>query len=346
MKPILLKLKNKFNRDIISAGLDIGTSSVKLIKLKFSKESVELCGFNFEPIRAESALADELKAILHSQAIKRVNISVSGTAVMIRYADFPKMKEDELRQSLKFEAQKYFPFSIGDVNLDGRILIPVLPDNKMLVLLAAVKKEFINQRLKLIQDAGIKSNIVDIDSIALINAFNFNYSKDSDSDSLKHKTIALLNIGASLSNLNILEDGIPHLSRDIQIAGNNFTQKIQEALGVDFRTAEELKLKPVKEKLGEISSAGESVLSNIAGEIRTSFDYYESQSASSVGKIFLSGGGSVFAGLKDALTNLLGIEVEYWDPLRQINISSNIDAKKAKELSGQLAVAIGLALRK
>jgi type IV pilus assembly protein PilM len=219
----------------------------------------------------------------------------------------------------------------------------------MLVLLAAVKKEFINQRLKMIQAAGIKTNIVDLDSIALINAFNFNYSKNSnsDSDTLKHKTVAILNIGAASSNLNILEDGIPRLSRDIQIAGNNFTQKLQEILGVDFKTAEELKLKADdKERLDKVISAGEAALSNLSGEIRTSFDYYESQSDSSVGKIFLSGGGSRFRGLKDTLANLLGIEVEYWDPLRKISASSNIDVEKAKELSGQLAVAVGLALRK
>jgi type IV pilus assembly protein PilM len=268
---------------------------------------------------------------------------------MIRYVDFPKMKDDEVRQSLRFEAQKYFPFSTDEVNIDARILIQDLGGNKMLVLLAAVKKEFINQRLKMIQAAGIKTNIVDLDSIALINAFNFNYSKNSnsDSDTLKHKTVAILNIGAASSNLNILEDGIPRLSRDIQIAGNNFTQKLQEILGVDFKTAEELKLKADdKERLDKVISAGEAALSNLSGEIRTSFDYYESQSDSSVGKIFLSGGGSRFRGLKDTLANLLGIEVEYWDPLRKISASSNIDVEKAKELSGQLAVAVGLALRK
>jgi type IV pilus assembly protein PilM len=252
------------------------------------------------------------------------------------------MSSGELRQALKFEAQKYIPFSLDEVNLDSFILKEDLPDNKMLVLLAAVKKEFLRERLKIIESAGFKASIVDIDSLALINAFNFNYAKDSDI--LKNKTIALLNIGAALTNLNILEDGIPCLSRDIQIAGNNFTQKLMDIFGLDFKSAEELKINP-KERLQKVSQAIEAVLVNLASEVRTSFDYYESQSASDVIKIFLSGGSSLFSGLKDMLANLVGIEVEPWNPIGKINIGDSVDAEKVKAVSNQLAVAIGLALR-
>ena len=101
-----------------------------------------------------------------------------------------------------------------------------------------------------------------------------------------------------------------------------------------------------KEKSNKAVTAAEPVLSDLSKELRTSFDYYESQSASSLSKIFLSGGGSKFTGLKGMLANLLSIEVEYWEPLRQISIADNIDSKEAKELSAQLAVAVGLALRK
>ena len=149
-----------------------------------------------------------------------------------------------------------------------------------------------------------------------------------------------------MSNLNILENGLPVLSRDIYIAGNNFTQKTADILELDFKSAEELKLNIDREKLDKVVIAAESVLSDLAKELRVSFDYYESQNASSVIKIFLSGGGSKFSGLKDMLANLLGIEVEYWDPLRQISITDSVDSKEAKALSSQLAVAVGLALRK
>lgn len=344
MKGINLpRLKDRFSKETFSIGLDIGSSSIKLIKLKFTKDKIEFCGFDLEPTQVD--LGPLLKKIAESCCdTKKINLSVSGPSTIIRYVDFPRMNEDELRHALKFEAEKHVPFSMPEINLDSYILKQDLPDNKMLIMLAAAKKEFINQRLKLIEDIGLKVNIVDIDSLALINAFNFNYSQD---ENLKGKTIALLNIGAGYSNLNILESGIPRLSRDIRIAGNNFTQKIQDTLGVDFATAEALKLKSEdKEQNKKITPAVELIISNLANEVRISFDYYESQSTSSAGKIFLSGGGSRLLALKDTLANLIGIEVEYWDPLKQIVISDTIDASKIKEISSHLAVAVGLALRR
>lgn len=303
MMPLLGKLKDKFSKERFSVGLDIGTSTVKIVKLKFIKGNINLCGFGLELAQAD--LGALLKKIAQSYNINRVNISVSGPAAIIRYINFPRMQYEELRQALNFEAQKHIPFSVAEVNLDAHILKSDLSNNEMLVLLAAAKKDFINQRLKIIKDAGLNPNIIALDSIALINAFNFNYSKVVD---VGHKkAIALLNIGASQTNLNILEDGLPRLSRDIHIAGP-------------------------------------ASLSNLATEIRVSFDYYESQSALAVAKIFLSGGGSLFPELKDTLANMLDIEVEYWDPFKQINIVAHIDSQKIKAVSAQLAVAVGLAL--
>jgi len=333
-------LKTKFPKEKIILGLDIGTSGIKFIKLRFINEDIELCGFGAEPMQVD--LEPLLKNILQSQDIKKANISVSGPSAIIRYVNFPKMTSQELEQSLKFEAQKHIPFAVSEVNLDASVLKPDLADNKMLVMLAAVKKEFLQQRLKLIESAGFSVTNVDIDSVALINAFNFNYFRE---DLPPSKSVALLNIGASFSNLSILEEGLPRLSRDIQIAGNNFTQKLADALGINFKSAEALKLAPEKEKAQKITEALEAVLSGLAAEVRTSFDYYESQSTLSVVKIFLSGSTSAFPGLKDILANLLGIEVEYWDPFRKINISAQVDAQKLKSLSAGLAVAAGIALR-
>ena len=357
----LLRAKNKPSKERFSLGLDIGTQAVKFVKLKFFKEGVELCGFALEPVPANSK--PDINRMMQSQNIKTVNISVSGPGAIIRYVNFPKMNNDELRQALRFEAQKHIPFSMDEVNLDSYILKEDLPDNKMFVLLAAAKKESINQRMKIIQEAGLKVNVIDVDSVALINAFNFNYPQD---DLTERKAVALLNIGALMSNLNILENNIPRLSRDIHIAGNSFTQKLMDIFAMDFKSAEELKLNPVrntkdievqnkisngvnpdKERADKITAAIDAVLANLANEIRISFDYYESQSASSVAKIYLSGGGSQFFGLKDMLANLLGIEVEYWDPFRRVNISGGLkqETETIKALSGRLAVALGLALR-
>jgi len=320
-------------------GLDIGAATVKFVKLRFFKEQVELCGFGLGP--AEAGLGGIAGELRQNQAPQAVNIAVSGPAAIIRYVNFPKMNEDELRRALKFEAPKHIPFSLEEVNLDSYVLKADLPDNQMLVLLAAVKKEIIAQRLKIIEGVGLRANLIDIDSIALINAFNFNRAQTQ----AEHESVALLNIGALMSNLNILENGMPRLSRDIHIGGNSFTQKIADVLNIDFKSAEDLKLNPDQERQKNISAAIESALVNLAAEIRTSFDYYESQSASTVAKIFTSGGSILSGGLTEMLVNLLGIEAAPWDPFTQMKIPANIDTTRLKALSCQLAVACGLALR-
>ena len=331
----------KTSKDKISVGLDIGTQVVKVVKLRFTQDVVELVDFALEPMQAEPI--EVLKKLKSAHGLEVVNIAFSGPATVIRDINFPKMSAAELKQALKFEVQKHIPFPVAEVNLDGCILKDDLPDNKMLVLLAAVKKDFISQRLKFMEDAGLKANIIEIDSLALINAFNFNYVPEDYSGK---KAIALLNVGATITNVSILEDGLPRVSRDIQIAGNNLTQKISEVMGVDFRSAENLKINPVGDQAARMMTGLETVFTNLGAEIRTSFDYYESQSASSVGKIYLSGGGGLFAGFKEKISGLLGIEVECWEPLRKIKQPNAADAEKLKPVLTQLNVAVGLALRK
>lgn len=325
----------------ISLGLDIGTSTIKLIALRLNNENAELCGFKLEPATVE--LEQLITRILGSYEVKNINLSFSGPSTVIRYVNFLKMNIAEFKQALKFEAQKHIPFSLDEVNIDSLILKDDLPDNKMLVLLAAVKKDLVNQRLKLFENIGVKIRVMDMDSLALINAFVFNYSQGDD---LKNKTVAILNVGASGSSLNILECGIPRLSRDIHIAGNSLTKRIQDVFGLDFKSAEEFKIRPDKERIDKLREVIKIGVTNLANEIRTSFDYFETQGASSVTKIFLSGGSSLSLDLKDALSNLLGIDVELWDPLARIIISEGIEPKEVRALAPQLGVAIGLALRR
>lgn len=339
--PFLDKFKGKFSKDAVSVGLDIGNSSVKLVTLKFSQDAVELCGYALEASQAN--LETALKKLAQTQNISVVNISVSGPSSVIRYVNFPQMQLDELKQSLKFEAQKHIPFSMSDINFDCAILKSDLPDKKMSVMLAAIKKDYLSQRLLLLEKSGLVTAKVNIDSISLMNAFNFNYPLEA---SAVHKTTALLNIGATQTNLNILEGNLPRLSRDINIAGNTFTQKLADVFGLDFKEAEKLKLYPDKERHDKIKAALDAVLSNLAVEVRVSFDYYESQNSSSVEKIYLGGGGSLCEGFKEKLAEILDIEVEYWDPLKKITVPESLDAKKIKEISSQLTVAVGLALYK
>ncbi len=337
---ILSKIKLPGAKGRISIGLDIGTQSIKCVKLKINNGAIELVAFDLEESQLDPVEA--LKKIKHAQSADLVNISFCGSATVIRYVNFLRMSKPELRQALKFEAQKHIPFSLDEVNLDAEILIDGLPENKMLVLIAALKKEFVQQRLKSLEAAGLRPNIIDIDSLALVNAFNFNYPKVEVPEG---KSICLLNIGSTISNISIIDNGVPRLSRDIHSGGANFTKKLMDIFGIDFKAAEELKLNPDPEKADKVKAGVESVLTGLASEIRTSFDYYDSQNTSNVARIFLSGGASKLSGLKEMLAGFLGIEVESWDPFKQIKISDSIDEAKLNQFSSQFNVAVGLALR-
>ncbi len=338
--PFLNQLKSRFDREKITLGIDVGTAFIKFAKVRFQKETVELSAFGMQPTPIDAVPL--VKKMLVDAGLHRINTAVSGPSVLLRYIVMTRMQQAELHQAIKFEGQKHIPFSISDVNVDAHILRNDLPDNKMMVLMAAVKKDALSQRLKLMEDAGAKVLIVDTDSLAAINAFTFNYA---DEEGVRNKTVALLNLGAVTSNLNIIENGIPRLSRDIHVAGNHLTQRIADSLAVDFKQAEELKKNPAGESRAKIETASENVIAQLAREIRVSFDYYESQSASAVSKIYLSGGGSLFFNLKKSLFEQLGIEVEEWDCVRKIILAESVSADALKPVLPHLAVAVGLALR-
>lgn len=343
MNNFFLKFKKSAGKDKFTLGLDMGSQFVKVVKLKTSK-----AGFQLEALALEDALLDPLellRKIRQNYGVDNVNISFSGSSTVLRYVNFLRMNTDELRQAMKFEAQKHIPFTLAEVNLDAAILKDDLPDNKMLVLLAAIKKDAVLQRIKSVEGAGLKVNLIDIDSVALVNAFNFNYAKLEPQEP---KAIGLLNIGSSLTNINIVDNHIPRLSRDIHIGGKHFTEKLMDIFSMDFKSAEALKINPAldADKQNKIRASVESVLGNLAAEIRTSFDYYESQNTSSVSRIYLSGGGAKFSGLKEMLGALLGIEIEYWDPFKLIARPEKLETKGLPAQSSEFSVAVGLALHK
>lgn len=328
MHDIINKIKEKFAREKISVGLDIGKQTINAVKLKIALGKTELLNFESQPVSL--GVDKALKDIKNSLGLDIVNIGLSGAATVIRYVNFPSMKPDEFKQALKFEAKKHIPLPIAEVNFDGYILKDGLPDNKMLVLIAAAKKDIINERVKLIGEIGLKLNIIDIDSLALANAFTFNYS---DEPMLKDKSIAMLNIGPSLLNLNILENGILHFSRDIHFEWHNLSSTIAD-----------ISPSPAAAQAAIVETVT-PVLTRLVDEVKPSFDYYESQKGSSVAKIFLSGEIEHAAGLEKKLSESFGITVELWDPLRKIEIAKAVNTDKLKILTSQLGVAMGLGLR-
>jgi len=322
-------------------GLDIGAYSIKLIKLlplSGKEKKFKLINFISQPLmdkKKEEILAE---VVVGAEIKNRhVNICMGGEPVIVRLITMPKMKPEELKSSLKFEAEKYIPFNIEEVQIQSQILKDNLKDNKMQVLVAAAKKKNIEALVGLVNGAGIKPKIIDVDSFALYNAYEFNHA------GLK-ETQLLLNIGAKVTNIDILEEGILAFSRDVFIAGDTFTQQLMKGFGLDKTEAEALKKDP-KDKKQQVLENLKPALSNLKDEVSSSIDYFESQSEKKIRKIGLSGGSAYLAGLSDFFKENFEIEVEIWDPLAAIEKEPSVDVEKLNKIKSQFAISVGLALR-
>lgn len=320
---------------MIRVGLDIGSLTVKCIQIE--KKKRKILGFGVQEIlngNVKEAVLRVAKEV--NLKTKRVNISVCGPQVTTRFIPFPKLEPKEFKNSLRFEAEKYIPFGIEDVFLDGVILKEIEPD-KVLALVVAAKKEFVHSKCNLVKDCGLEPDIVDIDSLCLCNLFNLTCES-------KDRVVGILNISTAYSNLVIIEDEIPIFSRDISIGSKLFIDRLIEYFSIDFPTAQRLLSEP-KDKLNQIAEVLLGEISNLTSEVRASFDYYESRSGLSVERIYLCGGGSIFEGITSSLKDLLGIEIGSWDPLKSFSIDRSLDSERLNNLSKQSYVALGLALR-
>jgi type IV pilus assembly protein PilM len=300
--------KKKKQKKKIKIGLDWGFSSLKVVILESEDDTYLLKDAKIIQLPSRDLNLSSLVKNLDLSG--GVTLGICGPNVVVRYVSMAKMSWEEFKNSLRYEAASHLPFPVEESNLDG-VILKDLPDNQMLVMLAAAKKDFINKRLELFQEAGISVNILDIDSLALINAFNYTHPLVQDG------AVALLNIGASVTNINILEDGVPHFTRDINVAGKDFSRE----------------------------GSRDIAIADFVSEIRKSFDYYEAGSSAVINKIFLSGGGSLISGLVTSIESILGIHIEQWEAFSNFKFAPTLDEASIRKNSSQFAVAIGLALR-
>ena len=186
-----------------------------------------------------TVIVSTIRDLIQSQRIrhKEAGIAISGHSVIIKKITLPAMTEEELEESIQWEAEQYIPFDINDVNIDVQVLTPEASDQgQMDVLLVAAKKDMINDYLAVVQEAGLTPMVVDVAAFCVENAFETNYDLPSSD------TIVLVNIGASVININVLADGTTAFTRDISMGGNQFTEEIQKQLSVSYDEAEALKL--------------------------------------------------------------------------------------------------------
>ncbi len=339
-------------------GLDIGSSSIKVIQLEDEDGGYRLSKFGMRTLEPEMIVdgtimdsvrcVETLQGLLKDQSItaKDAVISLSGHSVIIKRVSLPQMTEDELAESIKWEAEQYIPFDINDVDIDFQILNSFVDaDGKpqIDVLLAAVKKDKLSEYTSLVIEAGLKPVIVDIDSFALENMYEINYGTN------EKETVALINIGASITNINILQKGMFAFMRDVSIGGNKYTESIQKELGLSYEDAEKAKRGEDVEGVNTftIDTIIENVSTEIVSEITRSFGYFKTSSGSeNIDKLLLSGGSSGMKNLNTFLQEHLGIPVETVNPFKHIKIPPEFDSNFITEVMPIAAVAVGLGIRR
>lgn len=324
-------------------GLDIGAGTIKMVELAISgKENPILTSFGTKDVDAaqKAAVSERIKELAAGIRVtaKEATIAVSGPAVIVRFIAMPRMSREELSGAIRFEAEKHIPFNINDCVIDFQVLRQYEKENKSDVLLAAVKREYVTDRVKLVQDAGFSVRAVDIDGFALANAFLRNYPQEGG-----EKTVLLLDIGAALTNLTILKGQSLCLVRDVAIGGKDFRAVAAKACNVDPKNSDEL-ARMAAEKAQEIALQLKPVLSNLLDEIRLSCSYYENQCGRMVEEIYVSGGASSVPSLTELFTEAFGFKPNFLNPFMTID-TVNVDAAALEKARGALAVAVGLALR-
>ena len=347
-----------FNRSKGVVGLDIGSATIKLVELKEKKGGqFTLQRIGVEPLSPEaivdgsimdsSLVVDAIQKLNEQTGVKSPNyaISVSGHSVIIKKIDLPAMDPDELAESIRWEAEQHIPFDIDDVRLDYVTLGEgEVGSETMEVLLVAVKREKVNDYVSVISQSGKSPVIVDVDAFAIQNAYELNY----DLDPLKN--VALINMGAGVSNINIIARGQSVFWRDISFGGNQFTEALQREFNLSFDQAESLKR---GETVGNYTANDarkvlDQISAEMANEIQKTFDFFGATSSEGpVDELVLSGGCALTPNLQEVLRERFGVPTELLNPFRQVQFKeSDFNREWLESIAPMLAVSVGLGLRR
>lgn len=339
-------------------GLDIGSSSVKAVEVAQRGDSFELLHLGVAPLPHDaivegaflnaSAIADAIREAVAKSGSKarHAAAAVVGHSVIVKKITVPAMTAAELEESIRWEAEQYIPFDVNEVNLDFEILQPGDAERPMEVLLVAAKRDLIDDYVNLISDAGLTPAVIDVAGFAVENAFEANSGARGD------EVIAIVNIGAQTSTINVVAGGVPAFTRDIATGGNQYTAEIQRALSVGFDEAERIKIGergPESQDVvpHEVEQAMRAVTNNLVGEIARSLDFFGATAADMrIQRIVLAGGSSRVPGLEVAFRERTGLEVELLNPLAKMLPTTRFEPELLDQVGPSLGVGIGLALRR
>lgn len=340
-------------------GVDIGSAAIKVCQLKETRRGYGLVRFGYAPLAPQvivdgqvmdsGAVIEGLSRAFAEAKIrqKECAVSVSGQAVIIRKITVPIMTPAELDEQIHWEAEQHIPFDIKEVQVDYHVLRKRPEASQMDLLLIAARRERIEDYAELARSAKLKPLVCDIDAFTVQNLFEYSRGLPQD------QTIALLNVGASVASLNIIANGVHAFPREIAHGGNAITDQIQKQLGIPYEQAEAYKCggsDPSHPGMipQEVVKVIEAVTDSVAAEIQRSVDFYLATSGErEISRIYVTGGSANLAALAGAIERRARVPVEIWSPMERISIEAKeVNAKLVAQRTAQLAVALGLSLRR
>jgi type IV pilus assembly protein PilM len=350
----------RFRRVKPLIGIDIGSHAIKLVRFSFTGGAFQLLNLAMLPIPPDTVVDGVISDIPAVQSMLRrlitlekitdndAALALSGHSVIVKKVQMVRMSEEELGNAMPYEAEQHIPFDVYDVNTDFQILdTPEAGEGRggqMEVLLAAAKKGRVEELSLVAKGANLNPVVVDVDMLALINAFELNYPDDIG----KH-VVSLVHLGASIMTVLVVKDSLSVFQRDITLGGNQFTTGLQKALSISREDAEAMKLggRPWHQAQTDVLTALRTVTEEVVTEIQRSFEFYLASAGDEpIEKVYLSGGCSRLKGLSHVLASRLKLPVEPLNPFRRIDIAEKLfDVAYIHDIGPMAAVAAGLALR-
>src|SRR6266566_1665295 len=324
-----------------SVGLDIGSGIIKLAVIDHSGSEPELIKVATTEVAADAIVEGEvmdpglvseaIRGLFSTAGVKQRTVvtAVGGRDVIVKKIQMDRMKEGDAREVIRWEAEQHVPFDMANVELDFQILDPDAEGLQMNVLLVAAKRELVDSRTSLLGEAGLEAGIIDVDAFAIHNAFELNHP-----DAMQG-VVGLVNIGHEVTNVNILEDGVPVLTRDLSVGTRRFREDLQREKGLSAEDSE--RVIQGQAQSGDLAqyvdARGEEIAVGV--ERAAAFLATASRSAGGLGRVYTIGGGARVPGLNEALSNRLRVPVELASPVQRLKVrDSNTESSTLSRCTG------------
>jgi type IV pilus assembly protein PilM len=336
-----------------SVGLDIGSGIIKLVVIDHSGAEPKLIKVATTEVATDAIVegevmdpgivAEAIRGLFSTAGVKQKSVmtAVGGRDVIVKKIQMDRMKEADAREVIRWEAEQHVPFDMANVELDFQILDPDAEGLQMNVLLVAAKRELVEGRMALLAEAGLSASVIDVDAFAIHNAFELNHP-----DAMQG-VVGLVNIGHEVTNVSILEDGVPTLTRDLAVGTRRFREDLQREKGMSAEESEKVVQGTAQspDLAGYVEARGEEI--SVGVERAAAFLATASRSAGGLARVYTSGGGARIPGLNDALAQRLKVPVELASPIQRLQYRDDVfETISVDEVAPLLMLSVGLALRR